>query len=289
MSGAVRFDVDAATALATLTIDRPDAQNMLTPALVHDITAHLDRVDHDDDIKALLLRSDGPDFCAGWDPDEAWSMYVDAPGGAVKKHPSQRARLIAQADLWWGPTGLYARLLHCRKVTIAEVRGAALDSGLLMTLCCDLAVASETARFGAPRWHALGADGDMSLLVASVGLRRAKELMFTRARWAAERALSYGLVDWVVADGDLAEKAREVGGMAASIMRDGIVTEKYAVFASLERMGVGHSFAAATVVAASLSNIHFQPGEFNFLATLRNDGRAAALQRSRSATSTLGD
>lgn len=289
MSGSVRCEVDAATSLATITIDRPDDQNMLTPSLVHDITEHLNRVDNDDDIKAILLRAEGPDFCAGWEPDDAWKMYVDSPGGAVKKHPSQRSRLIAQSDLWWGPAGLYSRLLHCRKVTIAEVRGAALDSGLLMTLCCDLAVASDTARFGAPRWHALGADGDLSLLIASVGLRRAKEMMFTRARWAADRALAYGLVDWVVADEDLTEKAIEVGGMAASIMRDGIVTEKYAVFASLERMGVGHSFAAATVVAASLSNIHFQPGEFNFLAALRNEGRAAALQRSRAATSTLGD
>lgn len=288
MSGSLRFEVDAATSLATITIDRPDAQNMLTAALVHDMTAHLDRVDNDDDIKAILLRSEGPDFCAGWDPVEAWSMYVEAPGGSVKKHPSQRARLIAQADLWWGPAGLYSRILHCRKVTIAEVRGSALDNGLLMTLCCDLAVASETARFGAPRWHALGADGDLSLLIASVGLRRAKELMYTRARWSAERALSYGLVDWVVADADLADKGREVGGMAASIMRDGIVTEKYAVFASLEKMGIGHAFAAATVVAASLSNIHYQPGEFNFLAEMRRNGEEEALRQSRGILSTDG-
>jgi hypothetical protein len=72
-----------------------------------------------------------------------------------------------------------------------------------------------------------------------------------------------------------------VAAMCASIMRDGIVSEKYAVFASLAKMGIDHAFAAATVVGASLTNIHFQPGEFNALREIRELGPDGARARAR--------
>jgi enoyl-CoA hydratase/carnithine racemase len=119
----------------------------------------------------------------------------------------------------------------------------------------------------------------MSLLIASVGLKRAKELMFANVAWTAARARQYGLIDFVAED--TAARTAELASMCASIMRDGIVSEKYAVFASLEKMGIGLSFAATTVVAASLSNIHFQPGEYNFLRDVRAAGPDVALANSR--------
>jgi len=240
---------------------------------------HLNDVDRDDDVKVVVIRSEGSDLSAGWEPEDAWQQYVDAPGGAVRKHPSQRARLMALDESWWGPRGLYDRLLHCRKVTIAEARGQCLDTGLYLTLCSDLVVAGVDAKFGSPRWHNVGVDGDMSVLIATVGLKRAKELMYCNAVWTAARALEVGLVDQV-AD-DVAGEVSDLAGTCSSIMRDGIVTEKYAVFASLQKMGVGLSFAATTVVAASLSNIHFQPGEHNFLRAVRDQGPAEALRSSR--------
>jgi enoyl-CoA hydratase len=275
----VALHKDPAEHTATITIERPDRGNMLTSAMARRFVDHLTEVDHDDDIKVVHVRGAGDDLSAGWDPEDAWRQHVAAPGGAVRKHPSQRARLAALDDNWWGPQGLYRRLLHCRKVTIVEARGRCLDTGLYLTLCGDLAVASPDAVFGSPRWHNVGVDGDMSLLFASVGLKRAKELMYANVSWTARRAAEYGLVDDVADDPGAA--AQELAGMCSSIMRDGIVTEKYAVFASLAKMGVGHSFAATTVVAASMSNIHFQPGEYNFLRDLRDNGPDAALANSR--------
>jgi enoyl-CoA hydratase/carnithine racemase len=277
--GSVTLAKDPAEHTATITIDGAGGGNLLTSAMARRFADHLADVDADDDVKVVLVRGAGGDLSAGWDPGDAWRQYVEAPGGAVRKHPSQRARLAALDDSWWGPRGLYWRLLHCRKVTIVEARGRCLDTGLYLTLCGDLAVASPDAEFGSPRWHNVGVDGDMSLLFASVGLKRAKELMYANVVWSAGRAVEYGLVDRVADDPE--EAARELAATCASIMRDGIVTEKYAVFASLEKMGVGHSFAATTVVAASLSNIHFQPGEYNFLRDVRDNGPNEALANSR--------
>jgi enoyl-CoA hydratase/carnithine racemase len=114
-----------------------------------------------------------------------------------------------------------------------------------------------------------------------VGLKRAKDLLFLGKAWSADEARRFGLVDWVCSREELSAKSAELQAMCASIMRDGIVSEKYAVFASLAKMGVDLSFAATTVVAASLSNIHFQPGEPNFLREVRVNGREVALKDSR--------
>lgn len=251
----------------------------VTRATGRQIVEHLDAVDADDDVKVVVIESAGPNLSRGWDPDEAWRQYVEAPGGSVRKHPSQRSRLEAFDDSWWGDRGLYCRLLHCRKVTVVKAVGECYETGLFLTVCGDLVVADVEARFAIPRWHSLGADGDLSLLIATVGLKRTSELAFAGRIWDAGTALRIGLVDEVTDEVNAA--ADRLSGMCASIMRDGIVTEKYAVFASLAKMGVDHAFAAATVVGASLSNIHHQPDEFNFLAEVRRNGAEEALARSR--------
>jgi enoyl-CoA hydratase len=282
--------VDATDVLVDLVIDRdnhradivlrrPDHGNLLTRAMAAAMVRHLAVVDEDDDVKVVVIRGEGQHLSCGAEPEDAWQQYVDAPGGAVRKHPSQRARLIALAEHWWGPGGLYARLLHCRKVTITQAVGDCFETGLYLTLCSDLVVASPDARFACPRWQNVGVDGDLSLLIATVGLKRTKELMYAGQPWSAAEAHSYGLVDEV--SPDPAAAASQLASMCASIMRDGIVTEKYAVFASLAKMGIDLSFAATTVVGASLSNIHFQPGEYSFLKDLRDSGTEAALARSR--------
>lgn len=283
MTDLVTFEIDREAHIARLRLNRPDAGNSVTYDMAQAICLALDVVERDDDIKVLTICGVGPHLSQGWDVDEVWQMFVQAPGGSVKKHPSQRARLIAIADLWWGPDGIYSRLLRCRKVTILQAQGDCFETGLFFALCCDLTVASSDARFACPRWRTLGVDGDMSLLIAMVGLKRAKDLMFTDRIWSAEDALAYGLLDWIASGDALAERVNEVAEMCSSIMRDGIVTEKYAVMASLEKMGIGLSFAAATVVAGSLSNIHYQPGEFNFLAEVHRSGKEVALARSRPA------
>ncbi len=277
----VVFEVDRETAVATLVLNRPDRGNAIDSAMAAAMCDAIDVVENDDDVKVLVIRAEGEHLSTGWDAEDAWSMYLDAPGGSVRKHPSQRARLTAQADHWWGPRGLYSRVLKCRKVTILEAKGDCFETGLFLTLCADLVVAADDARFAVPRWRTLGPDGDLSLLIAQVGLKRAKDLMYLGRAWRADQALRYGLVERVVPRAETAAAVEEYASMGASIMRDGIVSEKYAVFASLAKMGIDFSFAATTVVSASLSNIHFQPGEPNFLRDVRRNGAESALAASR--------
>jgi enoyl-CoA hydratase/carnithine racemase len=86
----VTYVVDHEAAAARIMINRPAQQNRLTSAMGAQLTGFLDQVEADDDVKVVVITGTGPNLSAGWDPEDAWDQYVEAPGGAVKKHPSQR-------------------------------------------------------------------------------------------------------------------------------------------------------------------------------------------------------
>ena len=260
-----------------LIIARGDAGNAISIEMAAAMRDALAAFAQDDAIKVILISAEGNDLTRGFDPAQVEQVYKQAPGGSSKRVPSQRARLMALDALWWGPDGLYTRILHCPKVTVLAAKGLCHDVGVYLALCCDLVLADETARFANPRWRHVGADGDLSMLACAVGLKRAKELLIFGMEWSAREAQSHGLVDEVVAPGDLEAAALKLAMFCTQVMRDGIAAEKHVVFASLAKMQIGAGFAAATTVAAWASNLHFRPGEFNFLREVRDRGLDAAI------------
>lgn len=274
---AVRCDRESHRPIARITLARPEARNAISMEMVEALAEAFDACAADDAIKVVLLDAEGPHLTRGFDPAQVEQMYRQAPGGAAKKVPSQRARLSAHHRLWWGPQGLYTRILHCPKVTVLAARGQCLEVGLYLALCCDLVLADTTARFGNPRWRHVGVDGDIAMLVAAVGLKRAKELALFGAQWDARVAQACGLVDDVVDPDGLEAAALNLATWCAQVMRDGIAAEKHVVYASLAKMQVSTGFATATAVAAWASNVHFRDGEFNFLREVRERGLQPAL------------
>lgn len=277
MNEFIACTVDATTHLGRILIRRPEHGNAFTLEMIESFKIALAELAGNDAIKAVVIAAEGADLTRGLDPVDVERMYREAPGGAARKVPSQRARLLAHDRLWWGPEGLYGRLLHCPKITLLAAKGLCHEIGLYLALFCDIVVADTTARFANPRWRHVGVDGDISMLVAAVGLKRAKELMYFGIEWPAANARAYGLVDEVVAPEALAPTVDALATQCTQVMRDGIVTEKHVVFASLARMHVGTGFATAAVVGAWASNLHFQPGEFNFLREVRDRGLAGAI------------
>ena len=276
---AVRCERDEAAHIGRIVIARGQAGNSFTIEMAAAVRDGLNRFAQDDALKVILISAEGADLSSGFDPAQAELLFRQAPGGARKKVPSQRARLLALDALWWGPDGLYTRVLHCPKVTVLAAKGLCLDVGLYLALCCDLVLADETARFGNPRWRHVGVDGDLSMLCAAVGIKRAKELLLFGQQWNAQEAAAYGLVDEVVPAAELDAAALKLAVLCTQVMRDGIAAEKHVVFASLAKMQIGTGFATATAVGAWASNLHFRPGEFNFLRAVRDQGLQAA-QRS---------
>lgn len=280
MSAHIRLERDDEGHIGRIVIDRPEAANAFSMNMVEAFRHALVGLGRDDAIKVIVIAGAGEHLTRGSDPAEVEQVYKRAPGGSVKKIPSQRARLLANDHLWWGPDGLYGRLLHCPKITILAAKGLCHEVGLYLALYCDLVFASDSARFANPRWRHVGVDGDISMLVAAVGLKRAKELMYCGWEWSAPQALAYGLIDEVVSEAALDEKIATTAALCTQVMRDGIVTEKHVVFASLAKMQINTGLATAAVIGGWASNVHFRPGEFNFLKEARDGGLGAALRAS---------
>lgn len=280
MSIHIRCEHNVAPHVGRILIGRADHANAFTLAMVNEFRAALSELESDDAIKVIMICAEGEHLTRGFDPAEIEKIYTSAPGGGNRKVPSQRARLLALDGLWWGPKGLYGRLLHCPKITILAAKGLCHEIGLYLALVCDLVFAADSARFANPRWRHVGVDGDISMLIAAVGLKRAKELMYLGTEWPARDALAYGLIDGVVEISALDEAVLNTATYCTQVMRDGIVTEKHVVFASLAKMHINTGFATATAVGAWASNVHFRAGEFNFLREVRHSGVEGALKAS---------
>jgi enoyl-CoA hydratase/carnithine racemase len=281
--GLVRVAETDVPYVARIVIDRAERGNAFTVAMCGELSLALSALEADDDVKVIVIEPVGPDLSIGLDPAEAGNYHENVPGMPSERIASLRARLRAAGEVFWGRQGLYGRLLNCEKVTVLAARGRCLDIGLYLTLYCDIAIADEGSEFGSPRWQHVGVDGDVSMLLATVGRKRANELMFAGARWSSARALSAGLVTGVVPDGKSSEAALDVARTVSTIMRDGIAAEKFLTLASTEKMGIGAGFATATYMSAMSSNIHFRPGEFNFLRARRTFGVEEAVRQAEQA------
>ncbi|HDS1817277.1 TPA: enoyl-CoA hydratase/isomerase family protein [Pseudomonas putida] len=165
--------------VATLTLNRPQARNALNTQLCQDLHTAIREVRARDDVHVLLIRANGPVFCAGADLKERKEMNED----------QIRARRIKAF-------AVYAAIEELPMPVVAVVEGPAVGSGCEIASACDFIVASESASFRYPeaRWGTVGATQRLPRIV---GRRIAKELMFTGREVPAQEALAIGLVNQV--------------------------------------------------------------------------------------------
>jgi 2-(1,2-epoxy-1,2-dihydrophenyl)acetyl-CoA isomerase len=177
-------------AVATVTLNRPEARNALDMAMRRELAAVLDEVEADAGARVLILTGAGGHFCSGGDVKTM----------REKQHTAAEGR--ARVELL---NAMVLRIVNFPKPTIAMVDGYAVGAGSNLALCCDLIVASERAKFGELFWKiGLVPDGGGTwLLPRVVGLARAKELIFTADIIDAVEAARIGLVNHVVPVADL--------------------------------------------------------------------------------------
>ena len=171
--------------VATLTLNRPDKLNALTPAVFVSLRAHLDALGGDDHINCVVLAGAGRAFCAGHDL-QAIASREPAPSRDFEPETVDALEQLPQP-------------------TIARIHGHCYTGGLELALACDLLVASESARLGDThgQWGLVPLWGMSVRLPERVGRSTAKEMMFTSRRIDGATAAAIGLVDRVVPDDQL--------------------------------------------------------------------------------------
>jgi 2-(1,2-epoxy-1,2-dihydrophenyl)acetyl-CoA isomerase len=189
-------------AVAKVVLNRPDKLNALTREMRVQLRDHFERLRFDDAIRAILVTGEGRAFCTGADV------------GGMERKDLRREREKLQNG-----SHSYMRVLTAiEKPVIAAVRGPTVGVGWSIAMGCDLIVASETARFSQVfRRIGLAPDGGAIWFHSKrIGVARAKELVFTARFVEAAEALSLGLVNYVVPDGDLMAKAEELAADLAA-------------------------------------------------------------------------
>jgi 2-(1,2-epoxy-1,2-dihydrophenyl)acetyl-CoA isomerase len=210
------LDVCDAEGVRTLTLNRPERLNALTPTLVRKLHEALSDCARDPGVRVVVLAGAGRGFCAGH----------DLSGGDAE--PDPLAARWSNEPIWWEPEQLAARmraesdsaiLLHrMSKPTIASIRGASAGTGLLLAAACDLRIASTTAVFKTAFASAgrCGDPGGSYLLTHLVGPARARQMFLLDEKIGAEQALAFGLVTKVVADDLLEAETRALAARLAN-------------------------------------------------------------------------
>jgi 2-(1,2-epoxy-1,2-dihydrophenyl)acetyl-CoA isomerase len=195
--------VERAGAIATITLNRPEARNAIDLTMRQELVAALDEVEADEAARVLVLTGAGAHFCAGGDVK------------SMRAHRSTAAEGRARVELL---NRMVQRLVDFPRPTLAMVDGYAVGAGTNLALCCDLVVASERAKFG-ELFNKIGLvpdGGGTWLLSRVVGLARAKELIFTGEVFDAAEAARIGLVNRVVPIAELERVTRELAEKIAA-------------------------------------------------------------------------
>jgi enoyl-CoA hydratase/carnithine racemase len=198
--------------VATITLSRPDKLNAFTSQMMAEMIAAFDRVDADDDVRAVIVTGSGRAFCAGADLSSGAGTFDYADAGAdspVGPDGELRYGVGCARD---GGGRLTLRIFQCLKPVIAAINGAAVGIGATMTLPMDIRVASEAARFGFvfARRGIVPEAASSYFLPRVVGISQALEWCYSGRVFDAAEAKAGGLVREVVPAGDLLARATEI-------------------------------------------------------------------------------
>ncbi len=192
--------------IATITLNRPQKMNAVSPTMNNELEDALLSSDRDDETRVVVITATGRAFCSGIDVRESFQTRID------KREAGEGE------DVTGAPTGLYSAFVNLKKPLIASVNGFAIGFGLNMALVCDIRIASEAAKFqyAFTRMGVISGFSITYLLPRLIGIERACELAFTAKMIDAQEAKEMGLVSHIVPADQLAKATYE---MASSIAK----------------------------------------------------------------------
>jgi len=242
---------------------RPEARNAESQQLLDELDAALAAAVADDAVRVVVLAGRGDHFSAGHDLKEAQAKRADF---TVEQRWAYESRRYFDYCL---------RIWDCPKPTVAQVQGACIAGGFMVANMCDLVVASEDAFFADPVSHTL-ATAAVEVLVHpwAMGLRKAKEMLFTGARMGAAEAHAIGMVNRVVPRAALEEETLALANRIAEAPPFALRLLKRSLNRTLDAQG----FRLAL-------NAHFDTHQLSHVteefATVRQAGLARAIDKGK--------
>lgn len=201
--------------VAFVTLNRPEARNSLSAAMLQALSQTLAAVAEDSQVRAVVLAANGPGFCAGHDLKEITEHRNDVDDGHAYTQ-----------DLMARCSAMMQSVHHMPQPVIAAIEGPASAAGCQLVATCDLAIASKTASFATPGVHiGLFCSTPMVALSRNVAPKHAMEMLLTGDLVSAEEAYRIGLVNRVVEPGTARDEAfrwaRRITAKSALVIKMG--------------------------------------------------------------------
>ena len=221
---------EAADGVATLTLNRPQRLNAITPELVEDFGAALAPALDDGDVRVVRLRGAGRAFCAGYDIGWGSASMQEAEAGApwdpIADYQTMRRFVDAYMALWRSP-----------KPVVAQVHGYCVAGGTDFALCCDLIVCAEDCRIGYPPARVWGSP-TTAMWMYRLGLERSKRLLLTGDAIDGRRAVEWGLASEAVPEDELEAAGLALARRVALLPHNQAAMMKLLVNQAFEQMGL---------------------------------------------------
>lgn len=261
MKDVIQLEVDAS--IAHIRIDRPKSMNAIHPDMMEPLADAIKSADRDSNVQVLILSGVGDHFGAGYDLKADWiAQYGRDPMGA-------REMLFDCLALEYTPW-------DCSKPVIAMVRGYCLAGSCELAMMCCVTFASETAKFGEPEIR-FSTSPPAVVMPWIVGLKKARELLYTGDIIDADEALRIGMINRVFADDQLEHETLKYARRVAAISPEGLKTTKAAINRGAEIAGFRQALSYGAETGAILDSTETEAYK-QFNAIRDKDGLPAAIR-----------
>jgi enoyl-CoA hydratase len=229
--------VDVENEIATITLDRPDRRNAIDPTMIAEFDRVFDALDARPDLKVVVLKGNGPSFCAGYD--------MKAHYGGVGTERSEKKRPQYE-DLQWNKQTVarWTRLWDMPKVTIAQVHGYCLAGALMLAMHCDLVYVAEDALIGQPHSRKMAMTPEFAFWPLTIGFRHTKELLYTGDLVTGVDAAELGMVNRALPADELDDFVRWMARRISLMSHGMLQTHKHAVNEVADAVGYRQMLSA---------------------------------------------
>lgn len=230
-----------APGIARISLNRPAQANSQDTHVLYQLNEAFDRAAHDEDIKVIILAANGKHFSAGHDLLEDKDSYPKTMSGYRTVFPvcgfgcaGAASQMAREEELY---LGFSERWRNIPKPTIAAVQGKCIAGGLMLVWPCDIIIASDDATFS-DMTVTIGVGGvEYFAHIWEIGIRKAKEMLFTSDEWTAQQAKEWGMVNQVVTRDALPQAALDMAIKIAKKPAFALKLVKKAINGSVDAQG----------------------------------------------------
>jgi len=258
--------------IATITFNRPERMNALTPDLEAALHGAFDRADADRAVRVIILTGAGRAFSAGYDQGQT--------GKSGTRHSDPKGKSHADYIEFWqrndtNRVALWTHMWRLGKPIIAAVNGWAMGGGFWYQLAADITIASDQAVFAQPEVRHVS--NTTFLLGALCGWKAANRWGLTGDHFDAQEALRIGMVNEVVPHDQLMERTRELAKRIALVPEPSVRLNKAVTMMGMQAAGVYSGLLLEGTLGALAHSSHNEFRE-QLLETQRTHGLKAYLE-----------